>query len=78
MSKAEWPSRITCEVSGCSRVIKPAVDQFSVISIDGNVISSKGSKNSKAINIKFVACASCSKKLSTTKFKRRNNNLNLG
>lgn len=74
---AGWPDRMTCEVSGCGRIIHPKTDQFSLIEIKGNVIISKGSTKSKVVDAKYVACAACSKKLNTTKFKRRNRDIGL-
>lgn len=76
---AEWPVTMTCEVSGCGRVIHSRSDQFSLITIQGNVVNQNGGgKNSKVINDKkYVACASCTKKLNSTKFRRKNNGVGL-
>jgi hypothetical protein len=75
--ESSWPERMTCEVSGCGRIIHPKTDQFSLIEIKGNVIITKGSVKSDVVDAKYVACASCSKKLNSTKFKRRNRNIGL-
>jgi hypothetical protein len=75
--ESAWPDRMTCEVSGCGRVIHPKTDQFSLISIQGNVIAEKGSGNTKVVSAKYVACASCSKKLNSTKFRRKNRGIGL-
>ena len=68
----DWPAVVYCEKAGCGRMIKPSLDQFSVVSIRGNVEKQKGADRGYYDNEEFAICKGCTKKL-VSMYKRRNN-----
>ncbi len=67
----DWPAVVYCEKAGCGRMIKPSLDQFSVVSVQGNVEKQKGTSRGYYENEEFAVCKACTKKL-VSMFKIRN------